>query len=96
MSERLTLDAIRPCLEGVIPAAIGTCAPDGTPNVSLISQVHYVDDAHVALSYQFFNKTRANILANPHAALLLIDPATVRQYRLCMRYLHTETGGPLF
>ncbi|HEV7371488.1 GAF domain-containing protein, partial [Arenibaculum sp.] len=47
-------------------------------------------------SYQFFNKTRANILANPHAALLLIDPATVRQYRLCMRYLHTETGGPLF
>jgi adenylate cyclase len=96
MSEGLTADSIRPCLEGVVPAAIATCAPDGTPNVSLITQVHYVDGAHVALSYQFFNKTRANILANPQATLLLVDPATARQYRLGLRYLHTETGGPLF
>ncbi|HYD65433.1 GAF domain-containing protein [Azospirillum sp.] len=96
MKDTLTIDAIRNCLEGVIPAAIATCDPDGTPNVSLLSQVHYVDGAHVALSYQFFNKTRRNILAHPFATVQVIDPATVAQYRLHLRYLHTETGGPLF
>ena len=46
----ITLDAIRSCLEGVVPSLIATCAPDGTPNVAYLSQVHYVDRDHVALS----------------------------------------------
>lgn len=96
ISASLTLDAIRACLEGAVPATIATCAPDGTPNVSLLSQVHYVDPDHVALSYQFFNKTRANILANPIAVLQVIDPPTAAQYRMELCYLRTETTGPLF
>jgi hypothetical protein len=92
----LALYAIRPCLEGAVPSAVATCAPDGTPNVSILSQVHYVDDAHVALSFQFFNKTRANVLANPRAAVLVIHPETAAQYRLELEYLRTETEGPLF
>lgn len=36
----VTLDDIRPCLEGTIPAMIATCAPDGTPNVAYLSQVY--------------------------------------------------------
>ncbi|AWB08831.1 GAF domain-containing protein (plasmid) [Azospirillum humicireducens] len=92
----LTLDAIRTCLEGVIPATIATVAPDGTPNVSQLSQVHYVDPGHIALSYQFFNKTRANILDCRDALLEVIDPSTGAQYRLRLDYLRTETDGPLF
>ncbi|WP_434623477.1 GAF domain-containing protein [Azospirillum sp. B2RO_4] len=92
----LTLDAIRTCLEGVIPGTIATADAEGTPNVSQLSQVHYVDPGHIALSYQFFNKTRANILANPDAQLEVIDPATGAQYRLRLAYLRTETEGPLF
>ncbi|EKV26383.1 Adenylate cyclase [Caenispirillum salinarum AK4] len=92
----LTLDAIRTCLEGVVPASIATCDGDGVPNVSLLSQVHHVDDRHVALTYQFFNKTRRNILANPYAVLQVMDPLTVAEYRLRVRYLRTETAGPLF
>jgi adenylate cyclase len=92
----LTLDLIRDCLEGAIPSAVATCAPEGTPNVTLVSQVHYVDGEHVALSFQFFNKTSENIRANPHATALVIHPATAAQYRLSLEYLRTETSGPLF
>ena len=92
----ITLDAIRPCLEGAIPAVIATCARDGTPNVSYISEVHYVDPGHVALSYQFFSKTRQNVLENPRATVLVIHPDTGAQYKLAADYLRTEDSGPLF
>jgi adenylate cyclase len=92
----LTLDAIRPCFEGAIPSAIATCDPDGVPNVSYLSQVEYVDAGHVALSFQFFNTTRRNILANPRATVLVSHPVTGANYRLAVDYLRTETSGPLF
>ena len=92
----LKVDAIRECLDGVIPAAIATCAPDGTPNVSYLSQVQFVDGGHVALTYQFFNKTRQNVLANPRATLIVTNPLTGALYRLALEYLRTETAGPLF
>lgn len=92
----LTVDAIRECLEGAVPAVIATCAPDGVPNVSYLSQVQFVDSEHVALSYQFFNKTRQNVLVNPRAKLLVVNPTTVARFRLTLRYLRTETAGPLF
>ena len=93
---KLTVDAIRGCLEGAIPAQMATSSPDGTPNVAYLSQVQYVDDEHVALSFQFFNKTRQNVLANPRATLLLVHPQTAAFYRLHVEYLRTETAGPLF
>ena len=91
-----TLQDIRCCFEGIIPAVVATCSAEGVPNVAYISQVFYAGERHVALSFQFFNKTRQNILANPHATALLIDPGTAQFYRLYIRYLRTETAGPLF
>jgi adenylate cyclase len=93
---RITVDAIRDCLEGALPAMVATCAQDGTPNVSYVSQVNYVDGAHVALTFQFFNKTRENVLANPRAAVLVVNPQTAARYRLEVQYLRTELEGPLF
>jgi predicted pyridoxine 5'-phosphate oxidase superfamily flavin-nucleotide-binding protein len=87
---------LRPCFEGAIPAVIATCARDGTPNVSYISEVHYVDPQHVALSFQFFSKTRQNVLENPRATVVVIHPDTGAQYRLAVRYLRTEDSGPLY
>lgn len=92
----MNLDAIRDCLDGSIPGVMATCAPDGTPNVAYLSQIEYLDGSHLALSFQFFNKTRQNILANPQARLLLIHPQTAAMYRLSLHYLRTETEGPLF
>lgn len=92
----LRLSAIRNCLEGIVPSVLATADADGTPNVSLISQVQYVDNDHVALSYQFFNKTRRNVLATRLASVGVVDPETNAQYRLALEYLETQTSGPLF
>lgn len=92
----VTLEDIRGCFEGIIPAVVSTCSAEGVPNVAYISQVFHAGERHVALSFQFFNKTRQNILANPYATALLVDPGTARFYRLHIRYLRTETEGPLF
>ena len=90
------LPAIRNCLEGIVPSVIATADAEGTPNVSLISQVQYVDPEHVALSYQFFNKTRRNLLATKNGSVCVVDPDTNAQYRLALEYLETQTSGPLF
>ena len=92
----LPLDGIRDCFEGVIPATMATAGADGAPNIAYLSQVHYVDGNHIALSYQFFNKTRQNILARPQARLQVTSPVTAAQYQLALTFLRTETSGPLF
>ena len=92
----LPLEVIRDCFEGVIPAAMATTGADGVPNIAYLSQVQYVDHEHVALSYQFFNKTRRNILARPLARLQVTSPLTGAQYQLSLEFRRTETAGPLF
>ncbi|SDD58049.1 GAF domain-containing protein [Ruegeria marina] len=92
----ITVDALRPALEGVIASIMATCDPNGVPNVSMISQVHYVDPERVALSYQFFNKTRSNLLATRRAAVQVTDPETLAHYRLDLEYEETRTSGALF
>ncbi|MEQ9324845.1 MAG: GAF domain-containing protein, partial [Polyangiaceae bacterium] len=84
------------CFQGVIPAAIATASADGVPNVTYLSQVFRVDDEHVALSCQFFNKTQRNIAENPCACIQLYDPVTFEAYRLTLRFERSETSGPLF
>lgn len=91
-----TLEEIRFCLEGAVPSVIATCDADGVPNLSYVSQVHYVDARHVALTFQFFNKTHHNIAANPQATVYLTHPETAAQYRVALLYRRTETEGPLF
>ncbi|HTI88674.1 MAG TPA: GAF domain-containing protein [Alphaproteobacteria bacterium] len=91
-----TIEDIRSCLEGAVPSILATCDRQGVPNVSLISQVHYVDRDRVALSYQFFNKTRRNILDTRAASATVVDPITLAQYALDLEYEETQTEGPLF
>lgn len=92
----IALEEIQPCLQGVIPSWLATCSEDGVPNITILSIVHYVDSERVALTRQFFNKTTANLDANPFAQALVIDPQTADQFVLDLRFLHTETEGPTF
>jgi GAF domain-containing protein/pyridoxamine 5'-phosphate oxidase-like protein len=95
-SSTLRLEDLWPCLQGMIPAALSTCAPDGTPNITFISQIYYVDATHIAISHQFFNKTHRNVRANPLACTMMLDPRTLQAYRLGLRFDHSESTGPLF
>jgi adenylate cyclase len=94
MSE-LSLRDVRSCLEGVVPAVVATAAADGTPNITYLSKVHYVDHEHVALSNQFFSKTTRNLAENPNASMLVVSPS-YEQYRLTVQYERTERRGPIF
>ena len=92
----IALRDISTCFEGVIPAMMATCSLEGEPNVTEISQVHLVDEKHVALSHQFFNKTQRNVRENPHATILVFAPVTYHLYRLQLRFDRSESEGPLF
>ena len=91
-----SVDSIRDCLEGGVPSLIATCDAEGMPNLTYVSQVHYVDPEHVALSFQFFNKTRENILRDPRATVRVANAETAAEYRLEVEYQRTESSGPLF
>jgi len=82
-------------LEELAPI-LATCGRDGEPNVTYVSQLFYVDAKHLALSCQFFNKTRRNLGENPHATAVVHDPRDFRAWRIQLRYLRSETSGPLF
>jgi adenylate cyclase len=96
VTEPVALESILSCFRGVIPSPFATCSPDGVPNVTYMSIVQYVDSDRVALSRQFFNKTRANLDANPASQVRVVDPETLVEYELDLEYLHTESDGPAF
>jgi adenylate cyclase len=73
-----------------------TCDAEGNPNATYLSQVFLVDDRHVALSCQFFNKTKRNVLENPRACVFIHDPSSFETFRLYVKYVRAETQGPLF
>jgi hypothetical protein len=92
----IRLESLDRCFHGIIPNVIATADGDNTPNVSYVSQLHLVDDKHVAVSCQFFNKTRQNLDVNPRATIEVYDPVTFEAYRLRVRFLRSELEGELF
>jgi hypothetical protein len=89
-------DDIRPVLDNGIPAVMVTCSADGVPNTTVISQVYYVDEMHVALSFQFFNKTIRNVRENPKAHVTVQDIPGFALWVLELRFDRSETEGPVF
>jgi adenylate cyclase len=90
------LDTLTSSFQGLFPAVLATCSSDGIPNVTLLSHVEYVDPRHVALSFQFFNKSRRNIAENPRALVKVIDPDIRQGWALDVQYVRSETSGPVF
>ncbi|NMT65013.1 hypothetical protein [Marinobacter orientalis] len=55
------LSSLRRCFEGAVPAVIATCDENAMPNVAYLSQVHYIDENHVALSCDVFRLKGSDI-----------------------------------
>ena len=85
-----------PALEGMFPSWITTSSNDGEPNTTVISQIWFVSKTEVALSFQFFNKTKKNISQNPYAFATIVNPASFDMYNLELKYSRTESEGDLF
>ena len=93
----MTLPAeIRPVLENGMPAVMVTCSADGIPNVTVISQVYYVDQEHAALSFQFFSKTIRNVRENPRAYVVVADVAGQVEWVMQLAFERSETSGATF
>ncbi|HYP76349.1 MAG TPA: GAF domain-containing protein [Polyangiaceae bacterium] len=92
----IRLADLQRCFAGVLPSIISTCSASGVPNVTYLSQIFRVDERRIALSCQFFNKTKQNVAENPFASVQVIDPVTLQTYDLDLRFDHSQTSGPLF
>ena len=87
---------IRQVLDNGMPAVMVTCSADGIPNVTVISQVYFVDEHHAALSFQFFSKTIRNVRENPRAYVCVSDIAGQVEWILQLRFQRSETEGAIF
>jgi hypothetical protein len=96
VTRTVRLSDLSRCFQGIVPSIIATSDSRGVPNITHLSQVYLVDDEHVALSCQFFNKTRRNLDENPAACVEVLDPLTLQAYRLRLKFLRSEKSGKLF
>ncbi|MEA2168542.1 MAG: adenylate cyclase, partial [Solirubrobacteraceae bacterium] len=96
MTEIVDLAELRDSLRAGLPAPMATCSPDGTPRLSYISRVQYLDADRVATSRQFFNHAVVNLEESPFAQALISQPGTGEQFRIDLQYLHTVTEGEEF
>ena len=89
-------EEMKTAMKGIIPSTMSTCNSEGVPNISYISQLYYVDENHVAISNQFFNKTIRNIRENPLACVNIVSPEDFSMWVLDLKYSHSETESDLF
>jgi predicted pyridoxine 5'-phosphate oxidase superfamily flavin-nucleotide-binding protein len=95
MSAQIPAEA-KAALEAPMPASLVTCANDGTPNVTVVSKVYYVDESHLAVSFQFFSKTIRNVRENPRVRVMVADLMGLCDWQFDLEYVRSETEGPLF
>lgn len=97
MNSNTTLpQEIRRALDGIIPFVIGTCDAEATPNIAFMSQLFYVDEQHLAISYQFMNKTWRNLHTNPVFTAFATNPDTISMWKLKLEFVEEKKEGPVF
>ena len=95
MSSLITSE-IQNALQGIVPSVMATSSLDGVPNLTYISQAHFVDDNHLAISWQFFNKTWRNIQENPNFSVVVTAPQNWAMWKINLRFEELLKEGELF
>lgn len=91
-----SLHEIEGCFQGVIPAYLATASAEGEPNVTAISIVHRLGPDRVGISCQFMNKTLRNLREQSFAQVAILDPESLAEYLLDLRFLGLADSGPVF
>ena len=87
---------IQEALQGIIPSIMVTSSGEGVPNLTYISQAHFVDDEHLAISWQFFNKTWRNLQVNPHFSVVVTAPRNWSMWKINLHFTELLKDGELF
>ena len=95
-SAKIISEELYPALQGAMPSAIATCTLDGVVNITCVSQIYYVDETHVALTNQFFNKTIRNIQENPFLCAIVTCPIKYKMWKLVLRFIESQSSGIIF
>ena len=95
MQNKITTEMM-PALQGIVPPTLATVSADGIPNITYISHVQYIDDEHLAISRQFFNKSWKNINENPVFMVAVTCPQTCTIWKITLKYQEEKTEGAIF
>ncbi|MFP7296268.1 hypothetical protein [Neobacillus niacini] len=87
---------IKNALECVFPCYITTVPQNGISSNISLSQVCYIDERHIALPIQTANKSSKIVLEDPIIYAEVVDPETLRNWNLELKYLSTVEQGPIF
>jgi adenylate cyclase len=90
------LSDIEPCFQGVIPSYMATCSASGEPNVTAVSIVHLLSPQRVGVSCQFMNKSLQNLRETARAQIVILEPRTLAEYRLELRFERLIDSGAVF
>ncbi len=74
---------------------VATASKAGIPNVAPIANVKLVSDTTIWIVDNFMNKTLANLMENPQAALYMWDPDTMKCYQIKGK-VDIKANGPDF
>lgn len=96
MTDVVALEELRDFLSPSIGLPLAACSPEGVPHISYISRAQYLDAERIATSRQAFNQELEGLEPNAPVQALVLDPATVQEYRLDLRFLHTATDGDAY
>ncbi|MFK7694013.1 LuxR C-terminal-related transcriptional regulator [Paenibacillus sp. HJGM_3] len=88
--------ALIPALAGIFPMTLVTVSEDRVPNITNLSRVWTVDSGHIAVANQLLKKSMINLEKVPLALLRAVDPADMLSWEVDIRYVRSETDGPLY
>ena len=87
---------LKGAFDGIIPFVIGTSSLEEIANITFMSKLFYIDEAYIAISHQFMNKTWKNLVENPFFVAFVTNPETFGMWKLHLRFVEEQKEGPVF